>query len=197
MWDGHRLIQAFIPGHREGLYGYWASAQQTNLTTAIPDHEVAAFLQVYGEEVREGAGEVTHTITGFSKSLHRRKGHLRLGYETKQVTAYSTRERLKSHWSTMNPSSHILWFDDLVMTALLDNSFCIFPNRFLFDFRDNHKMNLPTIIWMACQCPKPLNSFIYCEISYYKTEHLDWRDDSATGHLLCNYWTGVPVPTPT
>lgn len=50
--------EAFGAGHREGLYGYWANAQQTNLTAAIPDHEVAAFLQVYGEEVCEGAGEV-------------------------------------------------------------------------------------------------------------------------------------------
>lgn len=101
--------QAFRAGHREGLYGYWASAQQTNLTAAIPDHEVAAFLQVYGEEVCEGAGEVTHAIPGFSKSLHRWEKDLSQWMWSQVETSLTNRERQKKPWSRKNPRWSRLW----------------------------------------------------------------------------------------
>lgn len=47
------------------------------LTTAISDNQVPAFLQVYGEEVRKRAGEVTQAIAGFPRYLHRWRRQLR------------------------------------------------------------------------------------------------------------------------
>lgn len=45
----------------------------SRLTTPIPHDQVAAFLQVYGEEVRKGAREAAHSIACFPKSLQTQK----------------------------------------------------------------------------------------------------------------------------
>lgn len=43
------------------------------LTTAIPDNQVPAFLQVDGQQVGKGAGQVTQAVVCFLQSLKRTK----------------------------------------------------------------------------------------------------------------------------
>lgn len=43
------------------------------LTTAIPDNQVPAFLQVDGQQVGKGAGQVTQAVVCFLQSLRRTK----------------------------------------------------------------------------------------------------------------------------
>lgn len=43
------------------------------LTTTIPDNQVPAFLQVDGQQVGKGAGQLTQAVVGFLQSLWRTK----------------------------------------------------------------------------------------------------------------------------
>lgn len=47
-----------------------------SLTAAVPDDQVPALLQVYGQQVGERAGEVTHAIASFPESLQGRRSKL-------------------------------------------------------------------------------------------------------------------------
>lgn len=60
-------------GDRGGAKGALLVTNSTtgpSLTTAVPDDQVPALLQVYGQQVGKRAREVTHAITSFLKSLH-------------------------------------------------------------------------------------------------------------------------------
>lgn len=60
-------------GGADGALLVTNSTTGPSLTAAVPDDQVPSLLQVYGQQVGERAGEVTHAIAGFPKSLHRRR----------------------------------------------------------------------------------------------------------------------------
>lgn len=104
------------PGWHEG----WEKAacrlpraqwHQGSLTAAIPDDQVPAFLQVYGEEVGKGAGQVTQAITGFPESLHR--------WRRSEVNCLGKRwSLLKTNLQGSSPNSHpCRWHGYMVLLA--------------------------------------------------------------------------------
>lgn len=63
-------------GGAEGTLPVTNGTTGPGLTAAVPDDQVPALLQVYGQQVGKRAGEVTHAIASFPESLHGRRSKL-------------------------------------------------------------------------------------------------------------------------